>query len=377
MVKSNLWEKRQIFADLLEDNLSRAVFEARLEYDIQPSIDGMIKLYGLSGKLSNEEMKQLEGWKDTFQKLLPNKKILLYGAGACGQFIGKLILEAGGDFTGFCDRRHEEYQKGLLGKPVYSPQYLLEHKEECYVATVVNLASVRKEMLNFLKENAFPMEHVLPYFYRSGSMSGHLRNRYQYFDFPELYPKGTAFVDGGAYDGKTSLFFKRWCAGEYSKILVFEPDYSNYIKCQGNLNELARVELYKAGLGAMSGEAQFFSGGASGSRIAIDGMAWAYQADAVEEIELAALDELAKETVVGFIKLDVEGAEMDALRGARETILRDKPFLAVSVYHKPEDVLVIMDYLHELDVGYRFWLRHYDFWAWETVLYASVLGLDE
>ena len=75
---------------------------------------------------------------------------------------------------------------------------------------------------------------------------------------------------------------------------------------------------------------------------------------------------------VGFIKMDIEGAEFDALHGAKNTILRDKPLLAICVYHLRGDLFAIMDYLHELLPEYRFLLRHYGPLMTETVLYASV-----
>ena len=73
--------------------------------------------------------------------------------------------------------------------------------------------------------------------------------------------------------------------------------------------------------------------------------------------------------------MDIEGAELDALYGAKNTIVRDKPLLAVCVYHKSGDILAIMDYLHCVLPEYRFKLRHYNgagVVGSETVLYAFV-----
>ena len=92
----------------------------------------------------------------------------------------------------------------------------------------------------------------------------------------------------------------------------------------------------------------------------------------VFEIKTVALDDVVKDCEVGFIKLDIEGAEYAALQGAKQTLLRDKPFLAICVYHRRGDLLAIMDYLHGLIPEYRFWLRHYSFVGCDTVLYASV-----
>ncbi len=92
----------------------------------------------------------------------------------------------------------------------------------------------------------------------------------------------------------------------------------------------------------------------------------------LEKIPVVALDDIVKDDKIGFIKMDIEGSEFDALHGASKTILRDKPLLAINVYHFPGDMLAIMEYLHELVPAYRFWLRHYLITAGDTVLYASI-----
>lgn len=89
-------------------------------------------------------------------------------------------------------------------------------------------------------------------------------------------------------------------------------------------------------------------------------------------VPITTLDHVMSDETVGFIKMDIEGAELDALRGAANVIARDRPFLAISVYHKPGDVLALMQYIHEIVPDYQFWLRHYGALFYETVLYASI-----
>lgn len=73
---------------------------------------------------------------------------------------------------------------------------------------------------------------------------------------------------------------------------------------------------------------------------------------------------------VTFIKMDVEGSELESLKGAKNTILRDKPKLAICIYHKPEDMVTIPLYIKELVPEYKLYVRHHsNSWA-ETVLYA-------
>ena len=73
---------------------------------------------------------------------------------------------------------------------------------------------------------------------------------------------------------------------------------------------------------------------------------------------------------VDFIKMDIEGAEPEALEGSEKTITAMKPKLALSAYHKPEDMHLLMDMVREMHPGYRFYMRHYDPGFCDTVLYA-------
>jgi hypothetical protein len=84
------------------------------------------------------------------------------------------------------------------------------------------------------------------------------------------------------------------------------------------------------------------------------------------------LDEYLKneKEPVTFIKMDLEGAELNALKGAEQTIKEQKPKLAISIYHKPEDIWEIPNLLLELVPDYKFYIRHYTLIGAETVLYA-------
>src|SRR5437867_3661050 len=74
---------------------------------------------------------------------------------------------------------------------------------------------------------------------------------------------------------------------------------------------------------------------------------------------------------VDFIKMDIEGSELSALRGAESSIRRWRPKLAISLYHRPEDFFSIPSWIDSLDIGYRLFLDHYSIHHEETVLYAT------
>ena len=82
------------------------------------------------------------------------------------------------------------------------------------------------------------------------------------------------------------------------------------------------------------------------------------------------MDDVVDEKVT-FIKMDIEGAEYEALLGAKETIQKNKPKLAISIYHKPEDIISIPKLIKSMVPNYRLYIRHYSNADNETVLYAN------
>lgn len=87
-------------------------------------------------------------------------------------------------------------------------------------------------------------------------------------------------------------------------------------------------------------------------------------------IETTTLDKVFAVKPITFIKMDVEGAEYNALLGSRKTITEQHPKLAISVYHKPEDIIDIPALLLEYQSDYKFYLRHYSPFDNETILYC-------
>lgn len=185
----------------------------------------------------------------------------------------------------------------------------------------------------------------------------------QYFSEPVRLTDHEIFVDCGAYDGDTIRSLLRNTDGTYEKIYAFEPDDDNFRALQKNLREtgVTRVELINAGSWSGKDTLQFVSNGNMASIVPTGGDF---------SVAVDSIDNVMQGAPVTYIKMDIEGAELEALRGAAQTIKAHRPKLAICAYHKPEDLITLPQYIKSLASGYRFYLRHHQYMSWEMVLYA-------
>ena len=179
---------------------------------------------------------------------------------------------------------------------------------------------------------------------------------------------GDCVIDAGACFGDTALAFASG-AGEAGSVHAFEIDPANLAVAQANVAQnsrvRSRVRLNPLALGSEAGTL-YRHGSGPGAQVRAD--------PGGEPVEVTTLDAYADARHLGrvdFIKMDIEGAEMDALLGARQTLERDRPRLAISLYHRAADLARIPVWIHRLGLGYRFWLDHYTIHHEETVLFAA------
>jgi FkbM family methyltransferase len=185
--------------------------------------------------------------------------------------------------------------------------------------------------------------------------------------FPEslfrLIP-GEVFVDCGAYDGDTAKRFISRDA-EFAKLLAIEPDPDNFRRLRQwaeNQGEPGnRILTYGLAVGVSVGSVRFDATGAEAACIAPEGGVL---------VECAPLDKLVGDAVPTYIKMDVEGAEQDALEGARRLIQTHAPILAVCLYHRLSDLWRIPLLIRSLCGGYKLFLRPHGYEGRELVCYA-------
>lgn len=184
---------------------------------------------------------------------------------------------------------------------------------------------------------------------------------------------GEYYVDCGAYIGDTVMEFIDKI-NDFKKISAFELDGNNFKQMQENLKDYTGdIKLYNYGVWSENKELDYGLGGSEKETPA--GISIFKTEDLVNNViqkaEVRKLDDILKDEMVTFIKMDVEGAEIDAILGAETIIRQQKPKLAICVYHKTSDFWEVPLLLKKLNKDYQFALRHNcktD--CTETVLYA-------
>lgn len=183
------------------------------------------------------------------------------------------------------------------------------------------------------------------------------------FFIPEVTRRATQmdlFVDGGAHHGQVARRFAALRAGAASRIVAIEPDPENAEVIRSvPWDADARITILPAALGAEAGERRFHRGLGYASQFAATGKG---------TVPVVTLDSLG--LAPGFIKLHLEGAELDALRGARETLRRHRPVLAVTTYHNADGIWRTPAWLMENLKGYRFLMRLHSWCGTGAVVYA-------
>jgi FkbM family methyltransferase len=192
----------------------------------------------------------------------------------------------------------------------------------------------------------------------------------QYFfarDGVRIQPEpGDHVIDGGAFTGDSACVFSK-AVGPSGRVYSFDPvqNHMDIIKTNIGRPGYENVTLFGYGLSDRSVEAPPIRLGEYQPGWRVD--------DSL--VPLFRIDDLVIDRRIehiDFIKMDIEGSEMAALRGAVSSICRFKPKLAISVYHKPNDLFEVANFIHDLNLGYRLYFDHYTIWDEESVLYASV-----
>ena len=347
----------------LEDEESRFIYKKRLEYNEKHDFNAIQEIVDMYVPECKDTPYRPEQRLELVEALRDKNKIIIFGAGTRGMRVLSLLQENGINVDCIVDNDSEKWGRQLYGLEIEQPDKQ-NYRDTCCIISQKNkktISDVYKQLINLgaKDNNIFKYEDYNTYNFLEDK---------QYFDEKILkFEKSEVFIDAGVFDLHTSKEFIKRCENynvENYKIYAFEPDKDSYRRCQGIQNELtnADIQLYNCGLWSEDTTLYFVNNGTS-SRITSEKMD--------NYIDVVSLDSCIKDNVT-FIKMDIEGAELEALRGGTELIKKNKPKLAISIYHKKEDLTEIPLLIKKLVPEYKLYIRHYSNVEAETVLYAVI-----
>lgn len=361
-------------------------------------------------RISHNKRMDLSGYLQKFAK----KPLYIYGAGCFGRELCAVFAHQGIGVRGFLDRNAQACRPADV--TVLYPEACADKE---HVQIVLGIVMNKKEREKLVRElHSMGYRHIADgqeirahyvyakeaggetepqvYYARAAAqieaahalfadaesrqtyeknLSAHLLRDYsdcaqteqsiQYF-LPDIpFARGwTRFVDCGAYIGDT---LQQLCEQreKIDAVAAFEPNLDNFARLsrfydEKLTNRIAEAILFPCGVAGKSELRTFAKAGGSSSIIA----------NGEEIVQCAALDDVLKDFAPTFIKMDIEGAEYDALCGAKKMIRKYRPDMAICVYHIIDDFYRIPLLIHQWGLGYQFYLRTHSSCCMETVLYA-------
>lgn len=193
------------------------------------------------------------------------------------------------------------------------------------------------------------------------------------YEYKNIKPSKKDFViDAGGCYGDTAICFANE-VGSDGKVFSFEFVPTNLKIFHKNLElnpDLKnRIEIVENPLWNESGKMMHYIDRGPSSEVSFED-----NGNSDGKVKTISIDDFVRQKnikKIDFIKMDIEGTELEALKGAIKTIKKFKPKMAICIYHRLDDFLTIPRFINELDLGYKFYLKHSSIYAGETVLFAS------
>lgn len=371
----------------------------------------------LDDLLSRDADTIIQNVRDNFLHIIKEyrKSYVLFGAGPLGKQILHNLRNIGIEPLGFADNNANLWGKKVDGLPVHSPKdatVQFKKKAVFIIAIYTNQPVIRQlQNLNvrfttfaslawyyseamlphgaldlphqiFLQadkvQKAFGLwhddlsreEYLAQLQWRTSlqtdNMPLHLSPDETYFPIDIVrFSEDECFVDCGAFDGDSIAAFLRLCENRFNKVWAIEPDPENYQHLQERIQlydaEIVRKVIpLQAAVGLKRQKIAFNATGTAGSTVG----------EGSYEVNSIPLDIILKSDAPTYIKMDIEGAEMDALVGAKQVIKKHLPILAVCAYHKQEHLWEIPLLIQSFSNEYEFFLRRYSDECWELICYA-------
>ena len=334
--------KAQYVYDRLQDEESRKLFNMKTHSLLEPSEDEWIR--NILGMYSDWKIHGIVGENPD--------SVIIYGCGHDGMITYEILKACGIIPKCFCETV-KGIAESIKGVPVLSVDETLQDKNNVYV---IASEKYKHEMYAYLVMKGVNKQRISVYQYRYPMA----QRGCQYFDL--FAPKeNEVFIDSGAYDGTTTIDFFNWAGKKAKRAYAIEPIEGMYQVIRKKVNQ-TKTQVIQGAIWS-SDDMLHFSDMGTASHASKSGDIG---------IKGIVIDDIDFEDGPSFIKMDVEGAELEGLKGAKDTIMKYRPRMAICVYHKPNDVVDIGKFILDIVPEYRIWIRHYTALTYETVLYASI-----
>lgn len=336
--------------------------------------------------------------------------VVLFGAGIVGMYLSKSLRKHGIKVLGFVDNDPKKYGTSIEGLPCCSvdigtdiyknnlfiisvlrndwiplkdqllkinpdlkvvgyeefckQHWQLNRVEDTYVTDVINSKEVILDIYDYLEDNSSKAEYIDQIRYRlehvDVQFNTSLNLKDQYFPTDLIEFKDEVFYDCGAFDGDSIQEFINHSSTPHEHIYAFEPDKLNLERLKENTKNIKNITCCNCATGCVNGVVNFSSTGKMDAKVNESGS---------QDVTQVALDSLNRFLPPTLIKMDVEGAELDSLIGARKLITKYSPILAICIYHKQDDIWSIPNYVKSINPQYKCFLRRYAKCAWEEIMY--------
>lgn len=368
-----------------------------------------------------ENFKQNKSYEKFFMEQSELYNICIFGAGLLGQTICKWLLDFGISVEMFCDNDLSKQGKYIVDhiKCISFNELYMQKANTFVIVAIENMAAniaVNKQLSDFEYVFRNPLgisiylaqifdisAYEFAYnFYESMKLIGDGQSKKLYEFVVNLrlqdkvidYDIGTmrdyysgeqyivddlvdyttvfSYIDCGAYIGDSlELFIEK--SGSRAMYYCFEMDKEIYEVLNKNVREKYsnyknNIKIYPYGVGEQKMQMTYIADTAGGSR---------WDSNASNEAQIIALDDFGFKTKIDFIKMDIEGAEQQALKGSTNLIKRDRPVLAVSLYHSFRQIVEIPQIIRQFDDRYAIYIRHHKYTIDDTVVYAIWKGTDK
>ena len=247
----------------------------------------------------------------------------------------------------------------VAGGGLFTYDYCLEHADE--IETVYNLLADDYSREVYASILNFKISGEIHYLMDVTTPKSEIYRKLMHLTPNEIY------VDLGAYNGDTILEFLDTVNHKYNKIIGLEPNIKNFRRLTRNTSDIQRLDIYNYASWDKN-ETLLFSSGAGRMSTIQNGNS----VQKVKEVQGVSVDSLfsKNDTLPTFLKMDVEGAEKNTIIGCKK-IIQSGCKLAISLYHRNEDIFALPLQIKELNPNFKLYVRKQLYIpAWETNLYC-------